>query len=552
MPTVEESTRKQRFSETVDTQSSRRAAAVGDRVLSTVTPTPSTGNTVDDHLEDIQARLSHPTDTADFKGVYNPWGPGGTSGTPTDYAVGNEVYWIDGSSRKVFFKRLTAGNDGGTGTPVTNASHWTEITNDLHEVPIIGAGTGDSVLMQTAAGAIQFNRHIITLINGSQSAVQVLAAINAEITKLVSTSRWRGHWAAGSHIIYEINDYVYGSNGTDIYRRHDHRGHDASNEDPANNATDWVEVTGLERLVAVRLRDISDLDAQAIELTKSAADRGRWIHRNPGDEGHSYAVPPLCWGDAWNDTSRYFYGNVVTNGNRLWVLTPVATITTPKHGAGTAPGTDTDWEEIAIGSGHVNWRGSWSEIAQGTAIRVGDVVEHTGFYYICEIAHNRTGSGPDAQPDNWTVLNNWGGTWSNRNYHSGVFVTHAERVWVSEADVNPDEPAPGASNNTKWVEVGSTRVNPKGDFNVSPTIGRDSQSRAVLESPGATGLWAEPLDIPAGPAGGQRHPARLGQAVCKWGGKQAAYPQPLVRAQPVSVAHRIGRRTHVQRGPRMN
>ena len=458
--------------------------AHADKIRSELDPS-TTGNTVEDHLEDLIARSGHSVAAAYATGIA--------------YEIGDEVFWVDADSNKRFFLRLTNGTDAANSNPTLLPADWREIANNLSSVPVIGANqnTLQALLVRATNGAIDFSTVPTADIQARQTADQVNALINAQVLRLASTTRWRGLWAAGTHIIYEINDYVTVSGGA-VYRRHDHRGHDAANEDPANNSDDWIEVTGTERLVAFRLRDVFNLLDWSIQLEKSQTDRGHWIQRSPSDESHTYAVPPMCWGDAWNDTTRYYYGNVVTHSNRLWVLTPISTITSPKHGAGTVPGTDADWEEIAIGSGHVNWRGSWADIGFGTAIRVGDIVEHTGFYYICEIAHNRPSGGPDTQPDNYTVLNNWGGNWTNRYYHSGIFVTHAERVWLSEADVVPSEPEPGADNNSKWVEVGSTRVNPDSDFNVSPTIGTDNQNRAVLESPGANGLWAEPSTFPRG------------------------------------------------------
>ena len=70
------------------------------------------------------------------------------------------------------------------------------------------------------------------------------------------------------------------------------------------------------------------------------------------------------------------------------------------------------------------------------------------------MAHAKGTNGPDTQNDRWTVLNNWGGDWSNRYYHSGVFVEHVGATWVATEDVESGDPAPGASDNTKWTSVG--------------------------------------------------------------------------------------------------
>ena len=99
------------------------------------------------------------------------------------------------------------------------------------------------------------------------------------------------------------------------------------------------------------------------------------------------------------------------------------------------------------------WEGPWSGIASGRAIRTGTIVTHSNFVYICQVAHNKGGTGPDADTANWVLLNNWGGDWTDRYYHVGTLVEHASSTWVSNDAVNQGDPAPGASGNVKWTLV---------------------------------------------------------------------------------------------------
>ena len=99
------------------------------------------------------------------------------------------------------------------------------------------------------------------------------------------------------------------------------------------------------------------------------------------------------------------------------------------------------------------WEGDWAGIASGRAIRTGTIVTHSNFVYICQVAHNKGGTGPDADTANWVLLNNWGGDWTDRYYHVGTLVEHANSTWVSNQAVNQGDPAPGASGNVKWTLV---------------------------------------------------------------------------------------------------
>ena len=245
---------------------------------------------------------------------------------------------------------------------------------------------------------------------------------------------------------------------------------------------------GLERLIAFRLRDVFNLINWSIELPQAQADRGRWIARRPDNEGHQYVTPPMRWGDAWNNATSYYFGQVVTHDNRLWILSPLSAITAPKRGANTAPGTDSDWEEIAVSSTHVEsarvWRGDWQP---NTAYKAGDVVFWNSHAYLLPRDYMSDAQGPQTNDVFYTLLNNWSGHWVATWYHRGSVVEHNNQVYIAKFNIFPSDPAPDASNNTKWIATGLADVN---EFQDSPSVAKDTGGDVVLQSPGPNGVWS--------------------------------------------------------------
>ena len=96
----------------------------------------------------------------------------------------------------------------------------------------------------------------------------------------------------------------------------------------------------------------------------------------------------------------------------------------------------------------------WSDIANGTAIAIGKVVEHGGAYYGAITAHSKSSTGPDGDEANWVLLSNWRGNWVDAWYPTGAMVRHSGLPYVATSAVVRGNPAPDAAANTKWLALG--------------------------------------------------------------------------------------------------
>ncbi len=450
MPTLRETTTHTTVPGTVETLNRSVAVADAAKVLANLTPAATEGNSVADFLSDILARLGHDTTATDFHGEYD---------NSATYAVGDEVYWIDGSSRKRFFKRLTAGDDGGAGTPLTHASDWDEIGLSLHDIVVEGDDTATREALLTRhpdTTRILFSTDVPERLADVEDAYQDAAAVQALIdvtaVRLVDVTRWRG--AFGNNISYATNDYVTFSGA--VYRRLTD-GSDATG-DPSSLTDAWVAVTGIERLIAFRLRDIDTLVTYAVEVQTGQNNRGRWLTRQRENENYGFALPPMQWRGAWSSGGMNYYGDVVSHDSRLWVLTNPDTATTGKTGASSEPRRDADWVEIPTGhTGDIaRYRGEWNTLS-GQTIRVGDIVSWLDDWYICHREHVSSSSiGPD-DDDTYLILNNFHPQgWSDRFYHAGTTLVHSDEVWFADEQVVRGDPAPGASGNHKWRQITGT------------------------------------------------------------------------------------------------
>ena len=451
MPTLRETTHKQPFPEEFVGTSARQGITAGDRIRSTVSPVASTGNSVDDHIEDIKSRLGHFTDTEIFKGVYD---------NNTTYAIGDEVYWVNSESTKLFFKRLTAGSDGGTGTPISNdnAANWDQISTDVHNISVLDSPITDenaAGLWRSRDGAIFWNRRVAKLLLASQTETQVLAAINVEIAKLVTDNRWRGTWVSGT--AYAVDQYVVHS--SQYYRCIVARG-TSDTTAPNSDSTGWTLLSGVELDIAKRLENMATLLANHIDLpTPATANRGRWVERAPDGEGFQFHNPPMQWEGNWNSSARYYFGDVVVWNNKLWVVSNSSAITTPVHT--NVPGA-TYWTEISIGhtSDVPGFKGEWSAIDRAELLKVGDTVSAGGNYYISKNARARGDTGPADDSDNWDLLDAYQGTYiTNKAYHEGAIVQYMDttnEVYLALEDILNTDPLPTAHNNTKWKQISGT------------------------------------------------------------------------------------------------
>ena len=422
--------------------------AQADRILITGNQIPNPGNSVQDALEQLDALGGHATG---YDGQFSEYA------TERNYDEGTRVYYQNPAGYLQFYVRIAAGSDPSGSNPAALTDAWRRYIADAELIPreVVDDGSTRGLVYKAPAGVgggHASSEELYDQLQGAQSEMQVAAAIAAAITAITDLSLWRGAWAANT--AYQAGEYVYHPvNGTDQYFRRRTTGAGATG--PAGDATNWTQLNGVARSSAIRLRNIHDLLVGALDLVPAQANRGRWIVRNQGDEEYTFTNPPMQYIGVWAAATTYFFGAVVTHESGLWVLTNAATITAGKSGANTAPGTDGDWERLPVtATGDNLILGDWTAIPDGTQIPINAIVTHTGFVYICDVAHPKGAAGPDAQNNRWTLLNNWGGDWTDRYYHSGVFVSHVGATWVATEDVEAGDPAPGASGNTKWSSVG--------------------------------------------------------------------------------------------------
>jgi len=331
MPTLNNPSERARIPIPLTGISSRSPVTTGDKILVNGVPAASTGNTTNDHIEELLARSGH--------------GSASAYATETDYAVGDEVYWRDGTTARElhFYIRLTAGQDPSGSTPNNLPNQWREVVNSLNDIPVDGDASQESLLVRTGGhGAVRAEVGQYQRLQNAQTAAQVSASVNAAIDSIVNLARWRGAWE-GLPTQYQSGEYI-------VHNNRYFRALNAvsSNSGPASDGNNWTELSGVERLSVIRMRNMAELLVESLDLDPAAANRGRWVVRNRTDEEYAYTNPPMQFFGAWAAGSTYYFGAVVLHDEQLWALTPAATITTGKTGAATEPGTDTDWRQIGI------------------------------------------------------------------------------------------------------------------------------------------------------------------------------------------------------------
>ena len=114
---------------------------------------------------------------------------------------------------------------------------------------------------------------------------------------------------------------------------------------------------------------------------------------------------------------------------------------------------------------------AWSSIAQNSQVAVGTLVHHGGATFACITAHARSTTGPDGDSDNWLILSNWAGQWENKWYPQGTMVERGGNPYVANENVNRGDPAPDASNNTKWLRMNA---------DPPPTLRQDLTSASTI------------------------------------------------------------------------
>ena len=445
MPTLNNPSGRVRVPAPLSGVSSRTPVALANKILSEIA-VASTGNTVEDHLSDILAQIGRKTGDDEFKGQYD---------NSTTYVVGDEVYWLDSSNHKHFYQRTVSGSDSGSGDPTSNSDNWLELGQDVHDLPTVDAAltTNSGLLEKLPNGTVRFNRRVITILAAAISQTEAQTQIENAIKEVVQNNLWRGEWQAAQYVTG-----AFVKDGGDYFRARNAIASTVTTA-PASDTTNWTQLTvdGYHYDIAKRLEAITDLLAEQTFLVPAEANRGRWLSRRSDSEGYVFDNPPMQWVGEWHSGASYFFGDVVNHDTRLWVLSAAATITTPKRGSGTEPGTDAAWTQIQVGhtSDVPGWRGDWNDLA-GSAIRRGDLVAHRNNYYIAKNDLTTRGStAPDLDETNWDLLDIVMGDYiANTWWPEGGIVKYEGNWWYSTEQVENTDPAPGATGNTKWLQIG--------------------------------------------------------------------------------------------------
>ena len=442
----------------------------------------STGNSVEDHIEDILAQIGRKTGDDEFKGEYN---------NNTTYALADEVYWVDGSSHKHFYKRRVAGSDDGTGDPTSNAANWIEIGVDIHDTPTVDNAitTNSGILERLPNGTVQFNRRLITILAAAISEAQATTLIQNSVKEVVQNNLWRGEWQAAAYVagafVKDNSDYFQAKQAISS----------TANTPPAQDTANWLQLTpdGYHYDIAKRLEAITDLLAEQTFLVPASANRGRWMSRRSDSEGYVFDNPPMQWVGNWSSGTSYFFGHVVNHDTRVWVLSAASTIATPKRGSSTEPGTDAAWTQIIVGhtSDVPGWRGAWVDLA-GASIRTGDMVSHRGNYYIARNDQStRSGTAPDQDETDWDLLDIVLGDYDDDEYYpEGGIVKYEGNWWYSTEYTTNTDLAPGTQGESKWLQIGGYAT--EGDL----TQLRNDLNELVHSVRSSRGLLVDGLEEP--------------------------------------------------------
>ena len=442
----------------------------------------SEGNSVEDHLTDILAEIGSRTGDDEFKGQYS---------NNTSYDLADEVWWRDSSNKKYFFKRLVSGSDGGTGDPQSNSTNWLQLGVSIHDLDTVDNGitTNSGILEKLPNGTIRFNRRLITILAAAISETEAQTQIENSIKEVVQNSLWKGEWQAAA---YATGDFV--EDGGDYFRARQSIS-STVNTAPSSDTTNWTQLTpgGYHYDIAKRLEAITNLLNERIELTPTSANRGQWLSRRSDNEGYVYDNPPMQWVGNWQSGASYFFGDVVNHSTRLWVLSAASTITNPKRGSSTEPGTDNAWTQIQVGhtSDVPGWRGAWVDLA-GASIRTGDLVSHRGNYYIARADQStRSGTAPDQDETNWDLLDIVLGDYDDDEYYpEGGIVKYEGNWWYSTQYTTNTDLAPGTQGESKWLQIGGYAT--EGDL----TQLRNDMTELVHNVRSSRGLLVNGLEEP--------------------------------------------------------
>ena len=550
MPILNKPTARQRFSHPIGPSSHQNPTAFAAEVVTDITPNATSGNTVEDHLNDLIARSGH--------------GQASQYATGTNYAVGAEVYWVDSQNTTHFYIRLTAGQDAPNSTPNNLTDVWREVINNLSSIPVDGDITTSPALLEMEQGskAVRASTDLYARIGTGRTAAQVQSDIESWIDRVCNNSRWRGEWATGT--TYRIGDYAEESDT--IYRRLT-AGSDNSGEDPAANSTDWMVITGVELRAATRLKTITEIrdyeeyrgawadlaagtvlnegdivkdDQEGFFITKTTHTK---TSQAPETDGGRFSLVTVYRG-TWSDRD-YHSGSVVVRNNMLFMA---HTDVDEGDEAPDDPAT-TKWHQI---SSNIRYRGDWASIPFQNTVFEGDILYHDitrrshgnateyatevnysigdevywddasmvrHYYirqsagadtagttpdtlpavwhevferavYLCKQTHFRTSNGPDTDPARFDLLSNYLDEWEDAWYQEGSLVKYQGRFYLAGEDVSPGDPAPNHQTNEKWLASGVSSGTVTPEYG-SRTIGYED-NRSFLRSPGHDTVWSGP------------------------------------------------------------
>ena len=93
----------------------------------------------------------------------------------------------------------------------------------------------------------------------------------------------------------------------------------------------------------------------------------------------------------------------------------------------------------------------WVNLPVGFGFRIGTIVPRSSLWYICKVATQKGGTGPDNDPDHFEVMTSWAGDYSAAKYYlNGTRTLYKGRVATALEAITPSDPAPDAATNTKW------------------------------------------------------------------------------------------------------
>ena len=215
-----------------------------------------------------------------------------------------------------------------------------------------------------------------------------------------------------------------------------------------------VNVPALLRASAVPQPTVNN---QTANYTLLASDMSNTV-RLTGGTARTFTLPDITGGVQIGDIVHIINdatANLTLDGNGADTIDGSTTLTVyPNESVTLQVVTSTRWDLLSdTTSGEPL---IWADIPNGTPIPVGHVVVHGGAFFGCITQHNKGSVGPDGDAANWTLLSNWRGDWSNAWYPVGAFVRDAGVAWIAGTAVVLNDPRPSASNNVKWLRLGSS------------------------------------------------------------------------------------------------